>query len=306
MKLSDFIKNIKIKLSPKTGALYAFNLLQFEQKKNLLEQNILYQKDSGVTHKKYCNHQIIVSLTTYSKRLYDVCLTIESIMEQTMKPNRIILWLDYSYQHQRLPESLHLLENRGLEIMYCEDLRSYKKLIPSLQEFPNDAIITIDDDTIYNFDTLENLINNYLDNMNLIYCNRQHIMRLTSEGSILPYSQWIQRSKDEKVNILNFPTGCGGILYPPNSLDKEVMNKEVFMKICPYADDVWFKAMALKKGTLCRKVHTSYTITGNEFITNETCQDIGLRNINVEGEALNDKQIQAVFSKYNLFKLLNK
>lgn len=304
MKINDIISNLRIKLSPKTGALYAYKLLQFELNKNQLEQNILYCKEKGISDKKYCNHDIIVSLTTYGKRIHDVCLTIESIMEQTLKANRIILWLDYSFENQKLPQSLELLKERGLEIKFCEDLRSYKKLIPSLIECPNDAIITIDDDIIYNFDLIENLVINYLADNRYIYCTRYHRMKLNEKDQLLPYNQWHLICESEDINILNIPTGCGGVLYPPKSLDTEVLNKDVFMDICKYADDVWFKAMALKKGTLCKKVYNRKYNDGSYFISNEVVQDAALWRINVEGESLNDKQIKAVFSKYDLYKLL--
>ena len=303
MKINDIISNLRIKLSPKTGALYAYKLLQFELKKNQLEQNILYCKEKGISDKKYCDHDIIVSLTTYGKRIHDVHLTIESIMEQTLKANRIILWLDYSFTYQRLPQSLELLKERGLEIKFCEDLRSYKKLIPSLIECPNDAIITIDDDIIYNFDLIENLVFNYLADNRYIYCARYHKMKLDNKGKLLPYNQWQLMCESEEIDILNFPTGGAGTLYPPKSLDIEVLNKNVFMDICKYADDVWFKAMAIKNGTLSKKVYNK-TYEGGSFISNESVQDIALWRINVEGESLNDKQIKAVFSKYDLYKLL--
>lgn len=41
--------------------------------------------------------------------------------------------------------------------------------------------------------------------------------------------------------------GYGGVLYPPGAFDEEVFNEKVFMRLCPYADDIWFFAMALKK-----------------------------------------------------------
>ena len=275
----------------------------FNQKKSLLEQNILYNNNKGITLEKYCNHNIIVSLTTYGKRIYDVHLAIESIMEQTMKANKIILWLEYDFEKTHLPLFLQKLKEKGLEIYYCKNLYSYKKLIPTLKLFPNDAIITIDDDLIYEPDLLERLISNYINNPSYIYCSRQHKMRLNKNGKLLPYLKWEWQSTNSEIDIMNFPTGGAGTLYPPNSLDKEVFNESVFMDICKYADDVWFKAMAIKKGTLSKKIYT-HNPTGEDYIEIENVQDIGLKNINVTGEALNDKQIHDVFTKYNLYKLL--
>lgn len=276
--------------------------LLFNQRKYALEQKILYDSTLGISPERYCDHDIIVSLTTYSKRIYDVHLTIESIMEQTMKANRIILWLDYSFENKILPKALQLLQKKGLEIKFCKDIRSYKKLIPTLKLCPNDAIITIDDDLIYEFDVLEKLINAYIEDNSYIYCSRQHRMKLDKKGCLLPYSKWEWLYSGKEPNIMNFPTTGGGTLFPPNSLDDEVFNEDVFLDICKYADDVWFKAMAMKKGTLSKKVYTHNN--GGDYIENDSVQDIGLKKINTQGEMLNDKQIQAVFTKYNLYSLL--
>lgn len=278
--------------------------IYYNQKKINIEQNILHSKELGISKNKYCDHDIIVSLTTYSKRLHEVHLAIESIMEQTMKANKIILWLQNDLKDVQLPRSLYMLQERGLEIKFCEDIRSYKKLIPTMRLYPQDAIITIDDDVIYNIDFLENLIIPYLSDSRYIYCHRLHRMVLNKENKLLPYNKWNHFINDHKVDIMNFPTGVGGILYPPNSLDKEVFNSQIFMDICKYADDIWFKAMSLKKGTHAKKVF-SHNIKGEDFIINNNVQDISLTNINVYGESLNDKQLDAVFTKYNLYSILS-
>lgn len=274
----------------------------FSQRKYMLEQQILYSNECGITDEKYCDGQIIVSLTTYGKRIYDVHLTIESIMEQTMRPNRILLWLDYSFQKQSLPRALQLLQKRGLEIMYCEDIRSYKKLIPTLKRFPNDVIITIDDDVIYEFDLLEHLIHAYQENPSYIYCHRYHKMLKNNKGLLLPYNNWELVCNNIEPSHLNFATGVGGILYPPHSLDDEVLNENIFMELCPYADDVWFKAMAIKKGTLVKKVY-SHSKYGEDFLLNLDAQSQSLQQVNV-GNQLNDKQLHAVLTKYSLYSLL--
>ncbi len=274
----------------------------FVQRKYLLEQRIMSSETKGVTDEKYCDKQIIVSLTTYGNRIYDVHLTIESIMEQTMLPNRIILWLDNSFQNTLLPCALKLLQKRGLEIKYCRDIRSYTKLIPSLRHFPDDVIITVDDDLIYEFDLLERLIQAYQENPSYIYCHRYHRMLKDKHDILLPYNKWSLVYNDMQPSHLNFATGVGGVLYPPHSLDDEVLNEDVFLKLCPYADDVWFKAMALKKGTLVKKVH-SHSRYSEDFLLNMDAQSQCLQQMNV-GNQFNDKQLHAVFTRYSLYPLL--
>ena len=83
--------------------------MHFEQRRNQLLEHILHDKECGVTDEKYFDHQVIVSLTTYGKRLYDVAFTIESIMQQSVKANRIVLWLeDRCDAHLPVPAICHV------------------------------------------------------------------------------------------------------------------------------------------------------------------------------------------------------
>lgn len=278
--------------------------LQFNQKRYILEQNILHCTAPGITGEHYCGHDIIVSLTTHGRRINDVHLAIESIMGQTVMANRIVLWLGRDMEGRCLPRALQLQQKRGLEVRYCDDMRSYTKLIPALKAFPDAAIITVDDDMVYDFDVLEHLITAYMEDQSYIYCCRQHRMLPDKDNRLLPYAMWQKECPvTGEADVMNFPTGCGGVLYPPGSLDDEVFNETVFMDICRYADDVWFKAMALKKGTLSMKVHTR-DLSGNDCLENNRVQDIGLKRINIGGDSLNDKQIKAVFGRYGLYELL--
>lgn len=293
------------KIKRRIGLIYENHVdlkhLLYNQKRVLLEQNLLHDTISGISSTKYCEHEFIVSLTTYGDRINDVALTIESIMEQTMKANRIVLWLANEFKNKRLPNALSLLQVRGLEIRYCQDIRSYKKLIPSLRIFPDDAIITIDDDVLYEPDLLDKLISAYLENPQYIYCTQYHRMDFNVDGSLKPYTSWVCRHSDRTPSQLNCFLGTAGVLYPPHSLDEEVLNEEVFMDICKYADDIWFHAMALKKGTLVQKVFT-HDCYGIEYLENPNFQQ-GLCVIN-EWQGMNDVQLKSVFDKYDLYKCL--
>ena len=276
--------------------------VRFEQRRNQLAEHILHDKERGVTDEKYFDHQVIVSLTTYGKRLYDVAFTIESIMQQSVKANKIVLWLEEGLRGKPLPQSLINQQRRGLEIDFCKDIRSYKKLIPSIQKYPNDAIITIDDDLLYEYDMVEQLISEYREQPRYIHCCRKHKM-LKSESYLKPYAKWTRADIGTGANRMNFFTGGAGTLYPPHSLDDEVLNEGVFMDICKFADDVWFNAMAIKKGTLVNKIYTRDP-HGEGYLVNDDVQDIGLKKINLYGDNLNDQQIKAVFTRYNIYELL--
>ena len=62
--------------------------MKFFMRRVQLEQSILSSASVGVSSDKYCDTEIVVSLTTYGRRLYDVCYTIESLMQQTCPPKQ--------------------------------------------------------------------------------------------------------------------------------------------------------------------------------------------------------------------------
>ena len=270
-------------------------------REEVLNDCALNSQAPGITDRKYGNQEIIVSLTTHGKRLSQVYLSIESLMQQTAKANKIVLWLSDQYQSQILPPVLQQQQNRGLEIAFCKDIRSYTKLIPSLKKYPDAAIITVDDDVYYHPNMIENLVFSYLKDPQFIYFNRGFTIRLNNR-SLGPYIKWPSITH-QAVSPLNFPTGVGGVLYSPGCFNEEVFNEAVFLDICPLADDVWFKAMALYNGMQSKKAITLSPV-GDEFLINKSVQDIRLDLQNNGKQNLNDVQLKAVFDQYDLYPLL--
>lgn len=262
--------------------------------------------ERGITSEEYFKgRQIIVSLTTHGKRIYEVFKSIESIMQGSMLPNRIVLWLSVDFFDKPLPKSLINQKKRGLEIYYVNDLGPHTKLIPALRKFPEDIIVTIDDDMYYQYDMLENLINAYLVDPTSIHANRVTIMTFNNNSNLNSYLKWIHYCHPDKNTSRNLITGVEGCLYPPHSLHEEVFNESIFRDICRYADDVWFTAMALLKGTPIKHVYTHYPNGCAGGIENKNVQDIGLYHRNDSyGNCRNDVQIKAVFDYYNIYSLI--
>jgi hypothetical protein len=274
---------------------------------NQMRQNSLHLTKSGITNEKYFdNKNVIVSLTSHGKRIYDVFLVIESLLEQTIKPNKIILWLaEDEFTMDNIPVILKKMQNRGLIIEFCEDIKSYKKLIPALKKYPNDIIITADDDVIYQYDLIENLLNSYKQNPELIHFCRGRRIKFKDDNNLENYMKWDFCRNDYEISKLNISIGIGGILYPPNVLYKDVTNKEFFLSLAPNADDVWLYAMALKNGILSKKAYThNFYGSGIDYIdiTYEAQYESALFHIN---KTKNDEQINVVFSKYGIYELLN-
>lgn len=280
----------------------ANNHLLFDIKAEMLRKHTMNSEVSGISSKLMLDKELIVTLTTYGKRIYDVDVVIESIMQNTTKPNRIVLWLATELKGKDLPITLQKLQKRGLEIYYTTDIKSYKKLIPTLIKYPDSYYITIDDDVIYDFDLIENLINAYNESPGYIYANAVAKMRLNSRNKLLPYHKWSMFGGSSVPSSTNFAIGVGGVLYPPGCFHKDVVNEEAFMRLAPNGDDIWFYAMAQLNGYKVAKAFSRYE-NSNCILSNYRVQDIALYNNNLY-KRKNDDQIKAVFEEYGIYGLI--
>lgn len=223
--------------------------------------------------------RIIASLTSFPQRIGYVHNTISTLLSQTVKPDVLVLWLaseQFPNKEQDLPDTLLRLKEFGLTIAWCEDLRSYKKLIPALKEYPEDIIITFDDDIYYPQNTIELLYNSYKQEPQSIHTNRARKLYLKNNelySCSLGETMW---GNNQKSSYLNKITGCGGVLYPPHSLNDLVFDENLFKALIPTQDDVWFWAMAVLNHTKI-KIAANYNI---QLITVDDTQDVGLSKIN--------------------------
>jgi len=211
---------------------------------------------------------LIVSLTSYPPRFATLHLTLKSLLLQRLRPTRLILWIAHS-DADLLPRNVLDLQVYGVEIRYCEDIKSYKKIIPALESFPDAIIVTADDDVYYWLDWLAELVAASRRHPQDIIAHRLH--RICYEGSaIRPYREWMLAVADGIVSPANFATGIGGVLYPPGCFHPAVCDRERFMRLCPDADDVWLYWMVRLKGRLVRHSgtkHLPYPWRGSQSVS---------------------------------------
>ena len=238
---------------------------------------------------------IIVSLTSLPKRIKYVHLTIKSILKQTLKPNKIILWLaktEFIKKKNKLPLNLLLLIEKGLTIKFIrKNFKSYNKLIPSLKKYPNNLIITIDDDIIYRKDTIEKLYKNYLKYPKDIHAHRITKFKYKS-GKFKVIVGGYQYYKNS--SFLNKLTGVGGVLYPPKCFYKDILKKELFMKLSPTNDDQWFWIQAILNNVRVRVIDKP-NLKLNYI---ENTQNVGLSIKNDLGPKLFWKDFNRLLSYY--------
>jgi protein O-GlcNAc transferase len=235
--------------------------------------------------------QLIISLTSYPPRFSTLHFTLKCLLTQNMQPDMVILWVAYSdYPH--LPRKVLDLQKYGLSIKLCEDLKSYKKIIPCLIEHPDAAIVIADDDVYYGRYWLQSFVSEVNLSLKEVICRRAH--RINFNKKILeplPYAEWEKDTDSSEASIGIFPTGVGGVLYRNDIFDQHVLDRD-FINLCPQGDDIWLYWMALMNGAKFKKISSSAKI-----ITWNGSQDNALWKDNIYNNG-NDKQIRNMISHF--------
>lgn len=197
--------------------------------------------------------KVIVSMTSFPAAIAYAEKAIRSILEGSVLPDKLVLYLTFSqFGAKGVPEELLALAESCpvFEIRnYDRDIRSYRKLIPALSDFPDDVIVTVDDDVKYHKNMLRDLLRLHRRFPDAVLAHRAKRMKPSK-----PYRQWKKYrwyaflTKKIHTGFTNIQTGVGGVLYPPHSLKPEMLDVETFTRIAPTTDDIWFWAAAVANG----------------------------------------------------------
>lgn len=159
---------------------------------------------------------LIVTLTSWEERTNTKILykTLLSLKEQTIKPDKIIVWLSSDeIDKDTLPKEL--LEGDWYEIHWVDkNLKSFKKFL-TIQQFPNAIHITMDDDMQYS--------NHIIEYLYTVYMNSNKKCIIPSYCPVCnDYGQPWGNHFGGKTKFKWISTGC--CLYSPNVFPQEVFD----------------------------------------------------------------------------------
>ncbi len=207
--------------------------------------------------------KVIVSLTSFPAAISYVKPTVESVLAGSVLPDKVVLYVTMSqFGKEGLPADLLRLseENPLFEIRdYDHEIRSYRKLIPALKDFPDAVIVTIDDDVRYHPRMLESLLDLHEKYPEYIIAHRAKRVKIGK-----PYKTWSKYRwydflfKKDYASFGNLFTGVGGVLYPPHSRKEVMLTDELFTSLAPTPDDIWFWSAAVANGVKIMPVPFGY------------------------------------------------
>ena len=239
--------------------------------------------------------EIIVSLTSFPARIDNVWQVITCMLNQTLQPSEIILWLskDQFATRELIPESLKRLEGDKFKIRMVDgDIKSHKKYHYVAKEHPNEYIFLIDDDIYYPSTLLEKTWKAHINYPDNIICNYGYHIGYKIDGTLSEYSSWEPVYHESNDEDLFFGSG-GGTLFKPKEMYRDLTDINLAMRLAPTADDIWLNAMAKKAGL-------KMTLLKNGYILPVANKDnVTLSSVNV-GCSQNDIQLKNVWRYYEL------
>lgn len=192
------------------------------------------------------------TLTTFPDRIETVQYAIKSLFNQSVKPDRIILWLATSeFQHNEYPASIKELCSKGLEIRYCDNFFGHKRYYKLIEEQKdNELIIMFDDDIIFPYYMIERLYEKWKKFPNCIICDRGQVLTFKGKEVLNPgYWSSISKIGLDQPSFRLLASPGGGCLVPPHALFKDANNTELISKYALKTGDLWLMFMAAQNNT---------------------------------------------------------
>ena len=215
------------------------------------------------------------TLTTFPDRIDTVQYTIKSLYNQSVKPDRIVLWLASSeFENFQFPESINRLQERALEIRYCDNYFGHKRYYKMIEEQKeNECIIMFDDDILFPYCLIERLYDKWLQFPDCVICERAQVM--TFDGhKILNPGRWSSTSDEgiDKPSYKILASPGGGCLFPHKALYKDANNTDMISKYALKTGDIWLMFQTVQNDTKILRTHKLH----RTFIQSERVQTVQL------------------------------
>ncbi len=237
---------------------------------------------------------MVISLTSFPARIPHIAPCLSSLVPQVEAEDHVVLWLgkeQFPNGLEDVPEKIRAFSHQSIhpiEFRFTQDIRSFTKLIPAIEAFPNETIITVDDDVAYAPHTIDILKRAHAQNPTAIFAHAVSDLYRS-------HGEWRRTSGTHgflaSPQPLRMMLGIGAVLYPPSCLDAIVTDMRLFQKLCPTNDDIWFWYCAAKRGTPILRVPNA--INRPKMIAATSIGALSATN-EVKGDEVNREYIQRI------------
>jgi hypothetical protein len=190
------------------------------------------------------NKRVIAALTTLPDRISNLEPAIRCLLNQTRRPDEIVLAVPEFSVRQKRPYSIpeYLSQFPTLRILRCKtDWGPATKFIPVVQEElaagrRDTLIVIVDDDRIYPCDALETYLHYHRQLPDAALCFRGGPMPRNFYWFVPKLFLGSRIREPKRVAVI---TGCGSYLIQPRFFDSALWNYSGAPASAFYMDDIW-------------------------------------------------------------------
>lgn len=240
--------------------------------------------------------KIVVTITSWPKRIKNLHYIIQCIMQNTLQPDVININLsieEFPNKEKDLPIELQddIKQNNKIQINWLlHNTKVWKKLIPTIYKYPNDVIIAIDDDFVYPNNLIETLYNDY------VKYNKKY-----------PIS-----GNRYQINNVQYHCGCASLVKKEfiepyfYTLNNEIYNSgssDVFYTYCAKLNGIEYKQSSIEFFLNMKQYNpvNAYSSTTNMWKTGNACEKIVREKINKDNEKHINVALCAIAKNENLY-----
>lgn len=258
------------------------------------------------------NKLVIVSMTTIPQRMKRLSDNLPSLINQSYKFDKLVINIDDNLTEEEYKwyDALKKQDQR-IEINKAEaKWRSCNKLLPTLKKYPEDIIITLDDDVYYPKHSIRYLVEEYLRHPECIIAHEVNPIRFTDD-----YVTYINIVNPKLMQIEwgKYLSNCA--LFPPHVFDgTDLYDYDKMMKCTNGThDELWFWIQSTINGVQCIGLNYVYSFIP-EVLEEYKENEYRLCEINNNNEQINrymkvinemygEKLLKSIKSKPTVFTL---
>jgi len=185
--------------------------------------------------------RVVISLTTIPDRLDHIRPALHSLLDQSRRPDRIVLNLPEVSRRQQQGYDVpgYLKQLSCIEIHRCDrDWGPATKFMPTLQTEtdPDTIIIVIDDDQIYPRNMVEDFVEHAKKLPKAALCSRGHAI---PAGMVHTRRDTIYGTDITEPRPVEIIQGSAGFLVRPRFFSEEIFDYESGPPEAFFNDDIW-------------------------------------------------------------------
>lgn len=213
------------------------------------------------------DEQIILSMTTWPPRYETTGKVMAGLVNQIQEDNlqeRVHALLVLSeeevcstYARKAACDLMSDMEKMGVEVIIDRgNIRSHKKLMPTLEKYPGHAVLVVDDDQRQQQGWLKTFIMDQEAHPDDIIYGMSTSRVFVLDRTIIekrPHGKLWLSTPGMTSRDLKPANGSSGTLYPANTFkDERFFDRELYMSLSPSSDETWQWAFGKMAGKTYR------------------------------------------------------